>query len=437
MERLDEYLMLRENIKNDHGNVKLGYVVADFGKMDSLVRPDNYNGTLAYGVNNTPDNKKIVVDKHLIAIEKALFKLGETKKNAAYVLMDLINTGKDLPKKSKKEFWLELAGQKMDVHTLKPELVKKLCNDAPFGDLASNTTKIDHAVRRAWTCPGARFKIGDKDVCDTHVRKEMEDFFGGEVDVLPHSFNMYEEEGHFKSHVDTQRHDRMIGTLVVVFSTKMVGGELFVDGEELYVDNSEKSGELFVSAVMFRATTPHCVKPVKDGFRYSVSYDICMSRKRSHTTKDTFALFHSIDKQMIAGKIDTIGIILRNRYSPKLIDEKCFLGDFDNVVGEGFTDLFARRFISVLWHVELQHAFSDYSSDETKKNVVYTLDEKEHTTNIPFFCEFAQWSKLSSEEERGSSYTGNESQDGKSDRIYASYAVLLTRNSVLSSNKKK
>ena len=80
MERLDEYLMLRENIKNDHGNVKLGYVVADFGKMDSLVRPDNYNGTLAYGVNNTPDNKKIVVDKHLIAIEKALIEADKTKK---------------------------------------------------------------------------------------------------------------------------------------------------------------------------------------------------------------------------------------------------------------------------------------------------------------------------------------------------------------------
>lgn len=431
MERLDEYLMLQENIKNDDGNVKLGYVVADFEKMDSLVNPENYDVTIAYGINgNETNSKKIATSKHLIAIEKALFKLGEPKKNEACVQVDLI-------KKGEKDFYLELAGQKIPVHALEAEDVKKCCSDAPYGDLASHTTKIDHAVRHAWTCPGARFFIGEKDVCDTYVRKEMEAFFGGEVDALPHSFNMYEKGGHFKTHVDTQRYDRMIGTLVVVFSTKMKGGELFVDEQEIYVDNSEEPGQLFVTAVMFRATTPHRVGPVTDGVRYSVSYDICMSKKRSRTSDKGDALFALMNKQMEAAKIDTIGIILRNRYSPKLIDEKCFLGAFDSMVADGCPDLFTRRFIAVLWHVELKHTFSEDDVNETKKNVVYTIDAKERDANIPFFCEFAQWTKLFSEEERGAGYTGNESQDGKSDRIYASYAVLLTRNSVLSSNKKK
>lgn len=423
MNHIDEYIDLQNKIKDKRGNVKLGYVVGGFLKMDSLVRPEEYEITKM--------NNEDAPNKNLAAIDNALFKLGETKTNMAF---EKIN----LTEKSKADFWVEFAGQKMAVKTLTPASVKKFCTDAPFGDLKTNTTKVDHTVRHAWTCPNARFLVGEKDVCDTDLYQKMEAFFGGEVELIPHALNMYEAGGHFKSHVDTQRHDRMVGTFVVVFSTHMIGGDLIVDGQDVCVDEEMEDNKLFVTGVMFHAATPHSVTPVEEGVRYSVSYDVCLSKKRKRAEKDV-ALFNTICKKMDAEKMDVIGVMLRNRYSPKQIEQKCFLGEFDCALLEEDTTLFSdRHLIPVLWSVKLRHAMLEEDRDRTVRNVVYTLDETEEERNVPFFCEFTQWTKLFSKEESGSSFTGNEAQDGKSDRIYASYAVLLTRarNATVATHKK-
>lgn len=408
MEKLDEYIEMKNKIDSVAG-VKLGFVVGGFGKMDSLVRPEEHDGTLSNGAEEKQHKVKNV--QH-VAIDNALLKLVGTC-NKSYATIEF-------RKKDKHDLCVSFDAEHVcPIHKITSELVKPLCSDAPFGDLKSGETKVDHAVRKAWTFPGARFLIDGKDVAQTYVKDGVSAFFGDDVELIPHAFNMYEVGGHFASHVDTQRHDRMVGTLVIVFSPAMEGGDMEV-GDDL-VEFGEKN---VLSAVVFGATTTHRVHEVQGGVRYSVSYDVCLAKKRSSVDGHAKEL-EIIKCAMERVSIPTIGVILQHRYSPKQLAEGCFVGTFDRAVAEADVP-FERRLVPVLWRVSLNHARSEWSHDETLKNVVYTLDTRESESKIPFFCAFPQKVKLLEGNEDGAEFTGNESHDGKSDRIYASYAVLLS-----------
>lgn len=195
-----------------------------------------------------------------------------------------------------KENWKEFT-----LGNIPAEELLEYCNPASFGDLKEMKTVLDPEVRSAYEIETARFKLqrtakakfnrGSEDVPGRasiykHIQEELTP--GRDADLDKSKLNIYGKGGFFKPHVDSPSNDNMIGTLVICLPSPHKGGELVVnhDGLQHVFDFSEHSGDTSrVQWAAFYSDCIHEVKPVVEGYRVTVTYNIILSK---YSLKESF-----------------------------------------------------------------------------------------------------------------------------------------------------
>jgi hypothetical protein len=97
----------------------------------------------------------------------------------------------------------------LSCNTFSAEDFLPYCIQAPFGNLAEESTDVDPNVRNCLECTAESFHLESSDGLNTleEVKKAISKKLahGKEVELVPHRLNIYQAGGHFKPHVDTPR----------------------------------------------------------------------------------------------------------------------------------------------------------------------------------------------------------------------------------------
>ena len=151
---------------------------------------------------------------------------------------------------------------------------------APYGK--GSETVVDTSVRDCWQIDAARLRIGGHAWDDTFATildaaAEGLGFRGGDLEARLYKLLVYPVGGFFAPHRDTEKVDRMVATLTISLPTAGAGGELVVrhgDREEVVDMNAAEPSELAFAA--FYADCSHETRPVREGHRLSLVYNLCV-----------------------------------------------------------------------------------------------------------------------------------------------------------------
>jgi hypothetical protein len=111
------------------------------------------------------------------------------------------------------------------------EAVIKRAHRAPYG--RGEHTIVDTSVRNAWQLDSADVRIGGK-AWEKTFQQIMSTVIAGlgcsgmSVSATMYKLLVYETDGLFRPHRDTEKADGMFGTLVVVLPSSHGGGELII-----------------------------------------------------------------------------------------------------------------------------------------------------------------------------------------------------------------
>lgn len=180
-----------------------------------------------------------------------------------------------------------------------PALDLRLCIDGWDSALGAPLAAAD-AARLHQTSQPAKFGQGERTLLDTSVRhtgeigadaialewpaaqreallREVSAALGtGPLEARLHSLLVYGPGQFFKPHQDTEKHDGMVGTLVLVWPSAHIGGLLRVrhgSGEFGFASQQlGTAGELRWCA--FYADCRHEVLPVEEGWRVALTFDL-------------------------------------------------------------------------------------------------------------------------------------------------------------------
>ena len=151
---------------------------------------------------------------------------------------------------------------------------------APYGK--GTETVVDRSVRDCWQIDAARLRIAGHAWDDTFatildaVAKGL-GFRSGGLEAQLYKLLVYPVGGFFAPHRDTEKVDGMVATLTISLPTAGAGGELVVrhgDREEVIDMNAAEPSELAFAA--FYADCSHETRPVRDGHRLSLVYNLCV-----------------------------------------------------------------------------------------------------------------------------------------------------------------
>ena len=151
---------------------------------------------------------------------------------------------------------------------------------APYGK--GTETLVDTSVRDCWQIDSEQVRLGGAAWTDTFsgLLQAVATGLGCPVERLDarlHKLLVYETGGFFKEHRDTEKADGMIATLSVSLPVAGSGGELAVRhrGREVVIDmNTAEPSELPYAA--FYADCEHETRPVTEGFRLSLVFNLCL-----------------------------------------------------------------------------------------------------------------------------------------------------------------
>jgi hypothetical protein len=103
---------------------------------------------------------------------------------------------------------------------------------------------------------------------------------------------LYEKDGHFVKHCDTEKEPGMFGTMILHLPCKYTGGELVVEhkGQKKTIDYSDESQDgFFVTA--FYADCEHELKPVTSGYRLCLVYNLVVPPTTTTSSSSTGTSF--------------------------------------------------------------------------------------------------------------------------------------------------
>ena len=151
---------------------------------------------------------------------------------------------------------------------------------APYG--RGPDTVLDPSVRDCWQIDANRVHLSGAGWEKTirSILESVADGLGCQRDALSaqlYKLLVYEQGGFFAEHRDTEKVDGMIATLVVALPTAGAGGDLVIRhlGREATVNlHVDEPGELAYAA--FYADCVHHTKPVEDGHRVSLVFNVIM-----------------------------------------------------------------------------------------------------------------------------------------------------------------
>jgi len=180
---------------------------------------------------------------------------------------------------------LEVAGVGPVKLPLKPTMAKSLiaaARVAPFGK--GTETLVDTKVRKTFEIDAVQIKLSaawekaieevvsrvatDLGLADQQLRAEL------------YKLLLYERGGHFQRHRDSEKLNRMVGSLVVMLPSAFSGGELVIEHEGsreafLFEDASAESSPNYVA---FYADCEHEVRRVTGGHRLCLTYNLIVGK---------------------------------------------------------------------------------------------------------------------------------------------------------------
>ena len=173
----------------------------------------------------------------------------------------------------------------------------KQAERAPYG--RGGETILDTSVRNTWQLAPVSVRIGGKswERSFQHILSTVTDGLGCTgMDVSAEFYKLliYEEGGFFLSHRDTEKTDGMFGTLTIVLPSLHCGGELVIrhTGREVTVDLSNgETSELTFAA--FYADCEHAIKPITQGSRVCLTYNLLQRRTGKKNKAITAPLYDS------------------------------------------------------------------------------------------------------------------------------------------------
>lgn len=150
---------------------------------------------------------------------------------------------------------------------------------SPFG--WRDQTITDLGVRDGWQIAKSRIKI-DGRRWNPVLRAMLEDIraelglpASGRLRARLDKMTIYGPGQFFKAHQDTEKSDRMIGTLVVVLPSRYTGGTLRIESNGKRLDfrrSTRKAPTLDVIA--FYSDCHHEIRPIKSGYRIALVYEL-------------------------------------------------------------------------------------------------------------------------------------------------------------------
>lgn len=180
---------------------------------------------------------------------------------------------------------VEVAGVGVLSFPVPPSQVAELiaqATRAPYG--RGEETILDESVRKVWQLPPEKVRLGGKSWAASfeNILKQAIAGLGCEgmaVSAELYKLLVYDTGGFFLAHRDTEKAGGMFGTLVVGLPSAHRGGELVIRhaGREVTVD---LSGAEFseVSFVAFYADCEHEVRPIYEGNRVCLVYNLIQER---------------------------------------------------------------------------------------------------------------------------------------------------------------
>jgi hypothetical protein len=176
-------------------------------------------------------------------------------------------------------FQLEVSGVGPVSLPVRAPLAKKLiavARPAMFG--LGEQTLADTSVRDTWELTPDQIVLGGPewtaflDRTLEHVRDELGLPRTSRLRAEPHSMLVYGKGQFFRPHQDSEKHDAMVGTLVVSLPSAHTGGELVIDhagNRRTYRASKEE-----LTLVAFYADCRHQVTPVKSGYRLTLTFNL-------------------------------------------------------------------------------------------------------------------------------------------------------------------
>ncbi|MGH3683191.1 MAG: 2OG-Fe(II) oxygenase, partial [Natronosporangium sp.] len=139
-------------------------------------------------------------------------------------------------------------------------------------------TLTDTSVRDTWELTPDQITLGGPgwtallDRALEHFRDELGLPRTARLRAEPHSMLVYGKGQFFLPHQDSEKHDAMVGTLVVSLPSAHTGGELIIDhaGET----RAYRASKDELTLIAFYADCRHQVTPVRSGYRVTLTFNL-------------------------------------------------------------------------------------------------------------------------------------------------------------------
>jgi hypothetical protein len=139
-------------------------------------------------------------------------------------------------------------------------------------------TRLDPRVRDTWEIPASRIRFDSphwQSVLDRALARIQRDLGlppGCQFKAKLHNLLVYAPGQFFAVHQDSEKVDGMLGTLVVTLPSRFTGGEFVVSHQDQALRAGSSASRL--GMVAFYADCHHEVRPVKQGYRVVLTYNL-------------------------------------------------------------------------------------------------------------------------------------------------------------------
>jgi hypothetical protein len=185
----------------------------------------------------------------------------------------------------------------LPITTARAKKLRELAAPAKYGK--GTETLTDASVRDTWEVPRESVRV--------RWGREFEavlDSIRDDLSLPPtctlhpelHSLLVYERGQFFLPHQDSEKHDGMVATLVVVLPHRHTGGELLIgSGTEKVTVRGDERKLVFAA---FYADTHHEVKPVRTGTRICLTFNLVLEGGTRPSTTGSTADIDEIERHL-------------------------------------------------------------------------------------------------------------------------------------------
>lgn len=194
--------------------------------------------------------------------------------------------------------WIEGAGElSFPMDEVGVQRLFSIAQQAPYGK--GHETLVDTDVRNTKEIDADRITFRNpawQKTLDSILSKVRKDLGLEEKDIEAHLYKLliYEPGSFFLKHRDTEKQKGMFGSLMVHLPGHYTGGELIVEfDQESVVADFAEGNPYMINYCGFYADCEHEVKPVIDGFRVCLAYNLTQAEELTD---------HAIPMSGITGK---------------------------------------------------------------------------------------------------------------------------------------